>query len=438
MSTPSTSGSGHGWPAAGRAVLCLALLAATTAQTLTKAPAAALAALALVALIVAPSLKRSVTSVTGRFALAQVAGAVILLAAAGRIDGAMVLAGMRFAGVASFLICMPLYARLFQAAGLDRALIGGLARMRPALRLPVLLAGAVAGSMGLSFGTIPMFGLALPRKSRPAAALLARGVVISMLLAPTTGSVAAVMTVFPDLSLATILSATLPLAGAAFLLACLMGGGPLDVQPRAESKMPVRPWPLVAAIALVAGMSWAGMPLLAAIAWTAVVVTVLWALAGGRGGDGREVAELMSATANRLSPEIMLFIATGWLGTAILAVAPSMDGLAEGLHRLGPALPPAVMLGMTLFAGLGIHPMVVFGILQPVIAHVGSGLPSLGEYTMWLIAFIMAMLVAPISVLTAFSAAASGLTPWQVSVRLQTGYALALAAVTSAYLALRF
>lgn len=386
----------------------------------------------------APSLKRSAASVTGRFALAQVVGAAVLLAAAGRIDGPMVLAGMRFASVASFLICMPLYARLFQAAGLDRALIGGLARVRPALRLPVLLAGTVAGSMGLSFGTISMFGLALPKKSRPAAAVLARGVVISMLLAPTTGSVAAVMTVFPDLNLATILSATVPLAAAAFLLACLLGGGPLEVQPRAESKMPVRPWPLVAAITLVAGMSWAGMPLLAAIAWTAVVVTVLWGLAGGRSGDTREVAELMSATANRLTPEIMLFIATGWLGTGILAVAPSMDGLAEGLHRLGPALPPAIMLGMTLFAALGIHPMVVFGILQPVVAHVGSGLPSLGEYTMWVIAFIMAMLVAPISVLTAFSAAASGLSPWQVSVRLQTGYALALAAVTSAYLALRF
>lgn len=432
------TGCGKGWPTAGRAGLCLALLAATTAQALTKAPAAALAALALAALIVAPSLRRSAASVTGRFALAQVAAAVALLAAAGRIDGPMVMAGMRFAGVASFLICMPLYARLFQAAGLDRALIGGLTRVRPALRLPVLLAGAIAGSMGLSFGTIPMFGLALPKKSRPAAAVLARGVVISMLLAPTTGSVAAVMTVFPDLSLATILSATVPLAGGAFLLACLLSGGSLEVQPRTESKMPVRVWPLAVAITLVAGMSWAGMPLLASIAWTAVAVTLLWALAGSRGGDAREVAELMSATANRLSPEIMLFIATGWLGAAILAAAPPMDGLAEWLHRLGPALPPAIMLGMTLFAALGIHPMVIFGILQPVVAHVGSGLPTLGEYTMWVIAFIMAMLVAPISVLTAFSAAASGLTAWQVSVRLQTGYALALAAVTSAYLALRF
>lgn len=429
---------GNGWPVAVRAVLCLALLAATTVQSLTKAPAAALAALALAALIVAPALKRSAASATGRFALVQVAGAAALLALAGRMDGATVLAGMRFAGVAAFLICMPLYARLFQAAGLDRALIGGLSRVRPALRLPVLLAGAVAASMGLSFGTISMFGLALPRKSRRAAALLARGVVISMLLAPTTGSVAAVMTVFPDLSLATILSATLPLAGAAFLLACVLGGGALEVQPRTDSKMPVHPWPLLAAAALVAGLSWLGLPLLAAIAWTAILVTVLWALAGGRGGDAREVADLLSATASRLSPEIMLFIATGWLGTAILAVAPPMDGLAEALHRLGPALPPAIMLGMTLFAGLGIHPMVIFGILQPVVAQVGSGLPSLGEYTMWVIAFIMAMLVAPISVLTAFSAAASGLPAWQVSVRLQTGYALALAAVTTAYLALRF
>lgn len=427
-----------GWPAAGRAVLCLALLAATTAQTLTRSPAAALAALALAALIVLPSVRRSAATVTGRFALAQVLAAVALLAAAGRVDGETVLAGMRFAGVASFLICMPLYARLFQAAGLDRALIGGLARVRPSLRLPVLLAGAVAGSLGLSFGTISMFGLALPKKSRPAAALLARGVVISMLLAPTTGSVAAVMTVFPDLGLGTILSATVPLAAAAFALAWALNGGTIAVAERLENKMPVRPWPLLAAIALVAGMSWAGMPLLAAIAWTAVAVSALWALAGGRGGDGREVAELLSATAGRLAPEIMLFIATGWLGTAILAVAPPMDGLADLLHRLGPALPPAIMLGMTLVAALGIHPMVVFGILHPVVAKVGSGLPSLGEYTMWVIAFIMAMLVAPISVLTAFSAAASGLPAWQVSVRLQTGYALALAAVTSVYLALRF
>ncbi|MBC7907877.1 MAG: hypothetical protein H7Y60_14190 [Rhodospirillaceae bacterium] len=398
-----------------------------------------MAALVLVGLLVAPGLKRSVASVTGRFAVAQTLMAIALLVAVGHVDGPMVLAGMRFAGVASFLICMPLYARLFQAAGLDRALIGLLGRVRPCLRVPVLLAGAIAGSMGLSFGTISMFGLALPKKSRPSAAVLARGVVISMLLAPTTGSVAAVMTVFPELDLVTILTATVPLAAAAFGLACLMSGGIIEVPARPETGgIPVRPWPVLMAVVMVAGLSWAGAPLLAAIAWTAVVVSGLWALVSGGRAEIREVATLLSATANRLSPEILLFIATGWLGVGVLALAPSVDGMAVWLDPLRPVLPLTIMLGMALLAVLGIHPMVVFGIIQPVVSQFGTGLPVLGEYAMWVIAFVLSLLVAPISVLTAFSAAASGLTAWQVSVRLQGGYALALALITAAYIAVRF
>ncbi|MBX9634020.1 MAG: hypothetical protein K2X44_03480 [Magnetospirillum sp.] len=192
---------------------------ATTVQTLTRSPIAALIALVLVGVIVAPGLKRSVASATGCFAIVQMLAAIVLLMAAGHMDFSTVLSGMRFAGVASFLICMPLYARLFRSSGLDRVLINGLGRVRPGYRAPVLLAGAIGSAMGLSFGTITIFGAALPKESRPTAALLARGVVISMLLAPTTGSVAAVMTAFPTLGLGTILTATLPLAVAAFGLA---------------------------------------------------------------------------------------------------------------------------------------------------------------------------------------------------------------------------
>lgn len=424
-----------------RPVLCLVLLSSTTVLALTHDAAAAGCALAAALILLLPFLKTVAGSTTGKFALAQgAAAAIITFSRADALNGAALVSGTRFIGVAAFLICMPLYAQIFRAAGLDRLMIAAFTRVSPRFRVPALLTCAVASAFGLSFGTIPVYGNAMPPRCRPATAALARGVVISMLLAPTTGSVAAVMAAFPTLTLPQILVATVPLAAIAFGLACLFHHGAIDMTKTEPSGGSPNLSPLPMVVCLGATLTLVGVPLLPTIAWTAVGLHLLWHLprTGWRGGWST-LAQRFDDAAGRLAPEILLFVATGWLAWALGSMPmPFLDGMASWLPTLRIGLPALILLVMAALAVAGVHPMVVFSLLQPLVDKVGTGLPVVGEYAIWLVGIILSMLVAPVSVLTAISATTAGLSTWQASVRLHGGYAAALAAATILYIALRF
>ncbi|MBB4264479.1 hypothetical protein [Roseospira visakhapatnamensis] len=429
-----------------RLVLALALLAGTTVLAEAPAPWIGLIVLGLVLLILLPSLPSVLRTVTGRFAAAQVAVTIALLVGTGQGMWDAVVPGMRFSGVAAFLICMPLYAVLFRAGGLDRWMARTLLRVRGGLRVPALLACATVSTFGLSFGTIPVYGSALPGGSRPAAAALSRGIVISMLLAPTTGSVAAVMAAYPTLGLPVILSATGPVAAFAFALGCLFRHGSVAFAEATPNRKRTEPtdWtaPVLVAILLI-GLLGLGVSLLPAIAWSGVVTYLVWMRFQGRGRRWRRAVAglrgVMNRSAARLAPEIMLFVATGWLAWALSGLTlPSDLGAPDAGGLLRPALPAVILVAMAGIAMLGVHPMVVFGILHPLVAQIGTGLPPAAEYTVWLIGFVLALLLAPISVLTMTAAITSGLTPWQASVRLHGVYALCLGAGTVAYVVTRY
>lgn len=420
-----------------RALSCVAFLGATTWAARSSSAVAALSVPILAVAVLAPGLRRTLAGATGRFALGQAAAAAALVLYVGRIDLGIVRESGRFAAVAAFLICMPLYARLMQMAGVDRLLIGMLSGVPPRLRGPAVLAGATTAALGLSFGAVTALGMALPKRSPQGAALLARGVVISMMLAPSTGSAAAVMAVFPHLTLAAILDATAPAAVCAFILGCLMTRGPLSLEALPDP-IHLRRRPLAFALMVLAGLLTLGLGLLPAIAWSALAGTGIWAVIHAREGGLESLAQQLSDTADRLASEITLFVATGWMGAAISAAFPA--AIPPGLlpEALRPLVPAAIMMAMTLPAAAGIHPMVSFGVLHPLAAAVGSGLPPSAEYVVWIVAFVLSLLVAPVSVLTAFTVAASGLGPWQVSLRLQGPYAAALALCTALYVQLRY
>jgi len=429
-----------------RLLLAVALLTGTTALAEAPAPWIGLVVLVLVGLILLPSLPYVLRTVTGRFAAAQVVATIVVLVGTGRGAWEAFVPGMRFSGVAAFLICMPLYAALFRASGLDRWMAQALLRVRGGLRVPALLACATVSTFGLSFGTIPVYGSVLPSASRPAAAALSRGIVISMLLAPTTGSVAAVMAAYPTLGLPAILAATVPVAVFAFALGCLIRHGVVafgDASPT-RTRGGATDWtaPLMVAVLLV-GLLSLDVPLLPAIAWSGVVTFVLWMRFRSRHRLWRYAVAGLRGTLNRsavrLAPEIMLFVATGWLAWALSGLAVPLDwvgGNAEGLLRL--VLPAFILVAMAGIAVLGVHPMVVFGILHPLVTRIGTGLPPAAEYTVWLIGFVLALLLAPISVLTMTASITSGLSPWQASVRLHGVYALCLGVGTVAYVAMRY
>lgn len=420
-----------------RALSCVAFLGATTWAARSNSAVAALSVPILAAVVLVPGLRRTLAGATGRFALGQAAAAAALVLYVGQVDLRFLRESGRFAGVAAFLICMPLYARLMQMAGIDRLLVGVLSRVSPRLRGPAVLAGATAAALGLSFGAVTALGMALPKRSQSGAALLARGVVISMMLAPSTGSAAAVMAVFPFLTLGAIIEATAPAAVCAFILGCLMTRSPLSLEALPDP-VRLRRRPLVFALLVLGGLLSLGLGLLSAVAWSALAGAAIWAVIHAREGGIQSLAKQLSDTADRLAPEITLFVATGWMGAAISTIFPA--ALPPGLlpEALRPLVPAAIMMAMALPAAAGIHPMVSFGILHPLVAAVGSGLPPQAEYTVWIVAFVLSLLVAPVSVLTAFTVAASGLGPWQVSLRLQGPYAVALAFSTAIYVQLRY
>lgn len=422
-----------------RTVISLLLLVSTTLFDINHAAWAAGTALLAVAALLLPNLKAIAASITGRFALAQTFFAMLFVLWHGLPNEHALVSGMRFVGVASFLLCMPLYASLFKASGLDRMLLGLIRQVHKGLQIPALLACAVASTFGLSFGTIPLYGAPMPPRSGPATAALARGVVISMLIAPTTGSVAAVMAAFPSLTLSTILAATLPMAFAAFALACLFGRGGIEISQEENTAARVDIKPLFIVIVSVAGLSLMGMPLLPAIAWTGVIAHLIWPIeANGLGYGLAIVRRTWDESSIRLAPEILLFVATGWLAWALSGLDFSLSSAELLSHDVHPILPGLVLASMSVLAMAGVHPMVAFGLLRPFTDRIGMGLPPVGEYTVWLIGFILALLIAPVSVLTTISAATSGLSPWQASIRLHGGYALALGLTTIVYVALRF
>jgi hypothetical protein len=415
------------------------LLVSTTLFDINHAAWTAGTALLAVALLLLPNLRAIAASITGRFALAQTFFAVLFVFWHGLPDEHALVSGMRFVGVASFLLCMPLYASLFKASGIDRMLLGLIGQVRKGLQIPTLLACAVASTFGLSFGTIPLYGTPMPPRSGPATAALARGVVISMLLAPTTGSVAAVMAAFPGLTLPAILAATLPMALAAFGLACLFGHGGIEISHEENSDAELDLKPMAIVVASMVALSFAGMPLLPAIAWTGVIAHLIWPVE--RNGFSSGIAVIRRTwdeSSLRLAPEILLFVATGWLSWALSGLDFSLSGAALFSQDARFMLPGLVLASMSVLAMAGVHPMVAFGLLRPFTDKIGMGLPPVGEYTVWLIGFILALLVAPVSVLTTISAATSGLSPWQASIRLHGFYALALGATTIAYIAFRF
>ena len=148
--------------------------------------------------------------------------AVIIAGATALAAGMMALHPADIAGAAArmsnavvLMLCVSLLRPIFTDRQLDAALAGLLVRVAPALRPAAVLVTACAASLGLSFGAVGVLGAALGRRASPApvaASAAMRGLALSMLLGPSTASVAAVMATYPDVSWIASLGIGVPLA----------------------------------------------------------------------------------------------------------------------------------------------------------------------------------------------------------------------------------
>lgn len=394
---------------------------------------------------------------SGQVAAALATIAAILWISSGQ-DTASFLGGvLHFNDVIILLVALPLFRLVFTRSRLEGAVLSLLGGVTGPLRMVALLLSSWITAFGLSFGTIGVLGASLQGRSQPEAAVpgtIMRGVVLSMLLGPTTGSVAVVMATFPGVSWGQALALGLPLAAAGLALAALQRGdmalagedgtepAPAGRDGRTTTGGSARLLSLFAGLA--AGSTLAthlllDVSILASITLAALATATLWfSLVApiGRGETLPVLDDHLDRVWRQLSPEIALFLACGLIASALEAplyrdVIMEFAGLVNRPDWIGIT---AIVLGIPLLTVNGIHPMVPFSVLSGVVTAGGLGLTMPGLYTMWIVTFMLSMLVSPVSVLNLMTATSFRLSPWQLGIRTHALYALAFGTVAILFL----
>lgn len=354
------------------------------------------------------------------------------------------LAGVaRFNSVIMLLVALPFLRLIFVRSRLDRAVLRLLGRVPAPMQLPALLLSSWLTAFGLSFGTIGVLGASLHGRSSPEQAVpgtIMRGVVLSMLLGPTTGSVAVVMASFPRVTWGQMLILGVPLA----MVGLLLGGlqkGKLDLSLSESAEVPAgREGSLSVFALLTTGTALLvhlglGLSIISSICIASVSTCLLW-LALFDVCSAREAVRLLDEHLDKvwvqLTPEISLFLTCGLMTTVLQDEVwrGRLGGLVGFLNQPGWVGLGAIVAGVPLLTVSGIHPMVPFSVLSSVVTASGLGLTDTGGYTMWIVVFMLSMLVSPVSVLNLMTASSFGLSPWRLSIRAHGMYAGAYGAAS--------
>jgi hypothetical protein len=253
-----------------------------------------------------------------------------------------------------------------------------------------------------------------------------------MLWAPTTAAVAVVMHQFPRVTWVSALPLGVPLSlGALGLAALERGSVGSAIQPGAGAASPRTLWILGVALAAMTLFHYelCGFTLTNAVSVSAVLLVILWFTAFER-LPAREAVAIVHEHVNRTftlsSPEIALFLASGLFGAA-LGTLGWQEALASVVGQLGPWLATAlIVFGVPLVTAAGIHPIVPFSILAGALSPSAVGTSEVGVYTAWIVAFMLSMLVSPVSVLNVTSAASFEMSSWRLGARAHWKYALAV------------
>jgi len=251
------------------------------------------------------------------------------------------------------------------------------------------------------------------------------------------------MAVYPHLSWAATLGTGVPLAAIGAALAAMMAP-PLAMDavqpPRGGLRLALALLAVELAATLAAHLV-LGLSMTLAIALAAsglaVACTLVWERRDLGAAFQRIDTQIAESWAS-VMPESALFLACGLLiGVMQLPeFAAPARALAAALLPGGLAGMVAVLVLMPLVTLAGIHPMVPFALLAPVLGASDLGLSSAGVYAMWIVAFMLSMLLSPVSVLRMVASTNFALPSRLLGWRGNGGFAVAFASMSAVAIAL--
>ena len=363
--------------------------------------------------------------------------AIVLLLRQGVWDASLWSDGLtRYRSVVALLLGIALLQRAFRNLEASDLLRAALARADARWIGLILIALAALLALPLSLATVSIMTTLLAgvvTQPRDVARLSMRMVGLTMYILPTTVASAAVYASIPGLHAADILALGVPL----FLLGAL-----LNIRIRPQLTPTSGALPSARPLALFA-LAFTGVFALCLAGGLAVPEAVglsglgVFALDARRRRVGLGASLLDAAQAAKgCSAEVILMFACGLLACALLRVGAGPSALLEPMRALwaypGAAL-GVVLLLLPAVSVLGVHPLILFNVIFPLVDNSLLGGPAV-QYIAWVSMFMLAQLVSPVSISAILAAVALGVAPAETSYKLHRRFAVALALVVMAYL----
>ena len=402
------------------------------------------------ALGLVPTRKNWVGRRSGKVAILLAIGAILGTLAVGGDLIHILVAASRMAVVIVLILCVALIRPALAELGLDHAVAAIAARAPRSLRGCAILLGVTIAGLGLSFGAVSIFGGSLRGRTdndATAARAAMRGLALSMILGPSTASVAAVMAAYPHVGWGDALLVGLPIALAGIVIGSIaarhltISAEPASARELTRAILAILAVPAAAVLLrLVIGLS-----MTLAIATAAVIVAVLLLTCATRAatrkqrGAMRQVllrsdVQLGEAWAHA-GAETALFLACGLvLG---FMREPVIADAARAVFAFVPRGYPGLlvmMVGVPLVTTLGIHPMALFAILAPVLTPAMLGMSEPGVFQAWIVAVGLSMIVSPASILTVTTVLSFGVPADRLCLRGNGLYAAGVAVIATCLL----
>lgn len=391
----------------------------------------------------APNWRECLRSRSGKIALLLALGAVLGTVAVGGDLLRVAAAAARMSDVIVLILSVALIRPALTELKLDHAIAAMAARAPRPLRGCAILLGVTIAGLGLSFGAVSIFGGSLRGRTdddATAARAAMRGLSLSMILGPSTASVAAVMAAYPEVGWGAALLVGLPIAAAGIVLGSIAARRlTISAAPASRTELSRT---ILAILAVPAGAVLLrvvfDLSMTLAISASAVLVAIALLICATRG-----VADLRDALVRsddhlgeawaQASSEIALFLACGLVMGFMREPAIAETARSFVAVILPAGLPGLLVLtvAVPLVTALGIHPMALFAILAPVATPALLGISDTAVFQTWIVAIGLSMLVSPASVLTMTTVASFGLPAEKLCLRGNGLYAVSLAVIAA-------
>lgn len=272
-------------------------------------------------------------------------------------------------------------------------------------------------------------------------AAVTRGVGAALLVAPTFAPTAIVLSEYPDVTWVGTLPFAMPLFIALLLGDFIWNRGPaVDLSAPEGATLPFYHIPiLIGTMAIfMLVFRWLGMEIVSSVSLAALVSVGLWCTVVrplGAHCTGTLIQQIDLAWSS-MRPEAVLFLAAGLLAH-ILAASPESLPVLTTLDYSALLREPAtalaiVILGMPLVTLFGIHPIIPFVALVHLIHPQVLGFNAAQMYVLWMVAWVISMLISPVSALNITAAASFNVSPITVGIRQNFAYAAGFALVALA------